>query len=131
MSSNNLFRIAAVLVSVFAIGGFAMAEDPSCLEACADQFADDYQVCVDEYNEAVAQAEAEYQECLEGATGFLDRLRCSTERRGAISRAEAERRACINLAETEYASCVIECSQSPSAPSIPTAGESYRVVGPR
>lgn len=118
-NKKSVAKLGLVLVSLVAAVGFgavAVAGSEECQQECSREFAADRAACAAAYNEAAANANAAYQECIAGATSLFDRLVCSSERRRAIDRAGLERKICENRSDTEFARCFFDCATSPSAP---------------
>ncbi|GAB4225697.1 MAG: hypothetical protein Kow0062_28010 [Acidobacteriota bacterium] len=109
--------VAVVFLVVAAIGiGAVVAGAEECRRECQDRFADDLAACADAFDQARAEIDAQYQECLAGAQSFFDRLRCLVERETALDQAKLERARCEHAAETDFAQCLLDCETSPSAP---------------
>ncbi|MDQ7007660.1 MAG: hypothetical protein Q9Q40_10535 [Acidobacteriota bacterium] len=95
--------------------GLAVAAG-ECEQLCQQQYAEDLAQCVDAHQQALAQAAADREACLEQAQSFLDQLRCQTAYQSARSRADLARTRCEHQAESALAQCLVDCSQSPAAP---------------
>jgi hypothetical protein len=119
MSTKNIRKICLAFASIALAAVFcvsALALDPACSQACGDDLAETYGVCNDTYAEEAAQIEADYQACLESASGFFDRFRCGIQRRGALDQANLRKSTCYSAGEADYARCLVDCETSPSAP---------------
>lgn len=119
MSRKSIQRVFLTLASIALAGVFcvsALALDPACAQACGDDLAEAYGICNDIYAEEAAEIEAEYQACLESASGFFGRYACGIKRRGALDQANLRKSTCYGAGEADYARCLLDCETSPSAP---------------
>ena len=119
MSTKSIQKVVLALASLGLAAVFcmsALAFDPACAAACGDDLAEVYGVCNDTYAAEAEQIEADYQACLDSASGFFGRYRCGIQRRGALDQANLRKSTCYSAGEADYARCLVDCETSPSAP---------------
>lgn len=109
----------ALLLAVAVFGSsVALAEDPGCIQACADRWFADKQACLDDLNAAYANIDANTEACINNCapSNFLCQANCV--RTGNLQRRAAENdyRYCVNVANTIAWNCYRACVASKSKP---------------
>ena len=112
MVSVALLVVAALSTSAALAG---TPKDPACVQACADQYFLDKQACLDTYNQALADAQAQEDACL-----LLPANQQPACLRGVDSlrrQAKHDYQVCLRAAKKAYNACVSACPPaSPTAP---------------
>jgi hypothetical protein len=122
MKSENTSRAGThgVLLTIFALvlGGIGLvgAVDGACEQACQDEYQRASAECREAYQEAIDEAQAQRDQCLEDATNYFQKLRCLTDYELDKERAHLELLRCENDARVAFARCLNACQTSPSSP---------------
>lgn len=109
---TKLISIAVVVVAAF--GASTALADDGCLQACADQFVLDKQACLDTYNQALADAQAAEDACLE--LPLAQQPACLKNVDKDRKAAKANYKNCLAHARAAYNHCIEACQVTPTAP---------------
>ena len=119
MARRSFTTLLIVVSLAFAGAGLfvAWAAGDGCSEACQAEYADNVAACDAAWQQAMADLAAEREQCLADAGwDYMARLRCEVAYESGKDHAEADRNRCYNEASDELASCLADCSGSPSNP---------------
>ncbi len=104
----------ALLVGA-ALGASPALADDGCLQACADQYAIDRQACLDAYNQALADLQAQEEACL--ALPPDQQPACLKGVEHGRTAAKNQYKQCLNKAKSNYNKCANNCP--PVSPCTP------------
>ncbi len=113
---NLSIALFTMLLVAWVAVGLAAADVGDCMQQCNDQYAEDSQVCADNYQSAMDEALTERRACFAEASSFMDYITCNAAYESAKSRSGMERIRCDHEAESAALQCNLDCAQSPTDP---------------
>ncbi len=88
----------------------ALADEQDCINACADQWAQDKAECDQQLADRMAELDQEAQDCLENNSNPIDAALCLREVNIKRYRAKADYQRCISMANTMAYDCYRHCT---------------------
>ncbi|UCF69061.1 MAG: hypothetical protein JSV80_07195 [Acidobacteriota bacterium] len=110
------WSVALAVAVVALVASPALAQIGPCEQACIDQWEIDVANCEDQLASALADIQAELDDCLANATNIIEQGLCIRTSNIQRANAEADFNACLSLANTIAYNCIRDCQMSPSAP---------------